>query len=372
MKTPRISFIDGLKGLCGIWICIFHYILGFRCAGYIGWESGIPEAEKASYYFANFPFSILSNGSFPLYIFFALLAFVPALKYFETRDDACLKKQAVQHYFRLMPLVLVCTILGWLMFRFGLYANQELAVATQNNWLSKCCAAPISFLYALKEGLWLSLLSGTHLSNNALWCMDVIFYGALLTYAFLALFGTLKKRTVMYFALFLVTFIAPAYTAFLAGIVAADIMNTRRTSPHRESLGLFFVVLGLVIGNFPEVLLPSRLPILSVYGIGAFFLLAGCVQSGIVQKLLSTRWLTYAGKITFALILIHFPILMSFSAWLFMYVRDKNLPLPAQHAITLVATIPFVLLAAILFEKYVARNALKLSHRAVAFFNPET
>ena len=48
--AKRIIYIDGLKGLCGIWVCLFHYLLAFASFGYIGWESGVADADKAAYY----------------------------------------------------------------------------------------------------------------------------------------------------------------------------------------------------------------------------------------------------------------------------------------------------------------------------------
>ena len=93
--AKRIIYIDGLKGLCGIWVCLFHYLLAFASFGYIGWESGVADADKAAYYFRYFPYSILTNGSFPLYIFFALIGFIPALHFFQTGSADGIRRQAV-------------------------------------------------------------------------------------------------------------------------------------------------------------------------------------------------------------------------------------------------------------------------------------
>ncbi|WP_133245162.1 hypothetical protein [Victivallis vadensis] len=110
--AKRIIYIDGLKGLCGIWVCLFHYLLAFASFGYIGWESGVADADKAAYYFRYFPYSILTNGSFPLYIFFALIGFIPALHFFQTGSADGIRRQAVMRYFRLMPPVLACALIA--------------------------------------------------------------------------------------------------------------------------------------------------------------------------------------------------------------------------------------------------------------------
>lgn len=70
----HIPYIDGLKGLCGIWICLFHYLLAFAPFGFI--------------------------------------AFLPSLRFFQTGNVASIKRQACIRYFRLMPPVLACTLLA--------------------------------------------------------------------------------------------------------------------------------------------------------------------------------------------------------------------------------------------------------------------
>ena len=68
----RLNYIDGLKGWCALSVCILHFLLMFIINGYIGWKC-LPEAALNSYeyYFRWFPYSIIINNSFPLYIFFS-------------------------------------------------------------------------------------------------------------------------------------------------------------------------------------------------------------------------------------------------------------------------------------------------------------
>ena len=75
--------IDGLKGICCICICILHFLLMFIPKGYIGWVCSAEASENPfDFYFADFPFSIFTNGSFALYVFMALISFIPAYSFF--------------------------------------------------------------------------------------------------------------------------------------------------------------------------------------------------------------------------------------------------------------------------------------------------
>ena len=119
MKNGRIESIDGLKGICGIWVVVFHYLLAYASFGYIGWESGVAAADRSEYYFRYFPYSILSNGSWPLYIFFAIIAFIPAYICFRKETFDNLGRQTVIRYFRLLFPTAGCILFSLLVWKSG-------------------------------------------------------------------------------------------------------------------------------------------------------------------------------------------------------------------------------------------------------------
>lgn len=361
--TNRIKYIDGLKGLCGIWICVFHYILAFIPLGYIGWQSGVADENRASVYFHYFPFSILSNGSFPLYIFFALIAFVPALRYFTTGEEQGIKRQAVQRYFRFMPPILVCVLSAYAVYACHLFYNQQLAIDANSNWDKAFYPSTISWMGAVKAGFYGSIFQGNSDYCSPLWCMNIIFLGSYIVYAVLLFFGDLKNRYIVYVLLFLLSLTIPIYTSFLLGIVAADIAAHASTiKGDNLKLGLGLILAGLIIGNFPEVLLaPFGISVYTAYGIGSFSLILGCSTATKITTILSARWLCYAGRISFSLILVHFTIMMSFSAGLFHYCKAHDIPDALNILLTWIAAIPAILITSMLFEKFIERPTGALS-----------
>lgn len=107
----RIQYIDAIKGISGIWVTFFHYVLAFFPIGYVGWGSGVGDSDRAARFFSAFPVSAFTNSSFPLYTFFALISFTLAAAYFGGGSGESVKRQAVKRYFRLMPPVLACTMI---------------------------------------------------------------------------------------------------------------------------------------------------------------------------------------------------------------------------------------------------------------------
>lgn len=363
MEKERIDYIDGIKGLCGIWIVLFHYLLAFAPFGFIGWCSGIKSSECFSYYFQNFPYSILTNCSFPLYLFFAIISFLPAIKFFKEGKNQSIKKQAVVRYFRFAPLIVATALIGYIIYALNLYENKQVGLLLNNSWISAFNTTSLSFKGAIANGLWKAIIFGESDYCSVLWCMNIIFWGSYISYAIILLFGSMKRRWIIYTALFLLTFIYPKYTAFLAGIVAADfIANRNKVHKRCEWKGLLLIFLGLIVGIFPKVCLNNIIEIYTLYGISSLFFLVGCYESKIIQKILSLSWITRVGRISFSLILIHFMVLISFSSWLFVKVYSLNSSYPTALILVILTAIPVNWIAAIIFNKLVEKPTNKLSH----------
>ena len=62
------------------------------------------------------------------------------------------------------------------------------------------------------------------------WVMGYIFIGSFLSYGILLLFGKMKNRIPAYIGIFVFFFVFDQmYLCFLAGIIAADIVKSRRS-----------------------------------------------------------------------------------------------------------------------------------------------
>lgn len=190
--------------------------------------------------------------------------------------------------------------------------------------------------------------------------MNVILFGSYLSYGVLLFFAPLRRRFWIYALLFLLSLSAPMYTAFLGGIVAADLLAHRVPALRGRRNGNLLALSGLIIGNFPPVLLPFGLTELTLYGVGAFLLFLGCARSARLRHWLSHPWLVRAGQLSFAMVLMHFAILMSFSAWFFLALHNKGMSYAPALALTLLTAIPVNAVFAILFERYIERPTTRL------------
>ena len=312
----RLNYVDGLKGWCALSVCIFHILLMFVIGGFIGWKC-LPEAtlNPFEYYFKWFPYSILTNNSFPLYIFFALISFIVSYTFLKNRNEDKLKQKVVMRYFRFAPLVLIACFVAYLLLVFKLCPLEEFYNITGNTWGLARLDENYTFLDVLKIGLFTSFFEGTQLVSP-FWCLHYIFLGSMLSFIMMLLYDKIDNK-IFFFgsAIVLFYFVDQNYLAFIIGIVAGCIANKEFSLSKIK--GLLLVIIGCILGLFPPVLLPSFINVATFYALGAGFIIVGthCCFSN--NRLLCNKFIEFLGKESLALIVWQFLIMQSLNVFLY-------------------------------------------------------
>jgi peptidoglycan/LPS O-acetylase OafA/YrhL len=167
------------------------------------------------------------------------------------------------------------------------------------------------------------------LLNNALWTMKVEFLGSMLVFGFLALFGKLRWRWVVYVVLAMMLW-KTYYLAFVLGIALCDV-HARKWSPAKLAWPVVAVLMaaGLMLGAAPipgeveTIYSGLRIPGLDAYGVfilihivGAVMLLGAVIYSPVLRVVFASRGLRYLGKISFSLYLLHVLVLGSVASYM--------------------------------------------------------
>lgn len=119
----------------------------------------------------------------------------------------------------------------------------------------------------------------------------------------------------------------------------------------------------MAIGNLiPSVCMPTFIHISIVYAVGNFLFLLGISYCENVRRFFEKEILCKVGRYSFPLILIHFPIMMSFSAWLFVELREANLSFIASLIISWSCSLPILFVGVYLFYKFVEVPSEKLAN----------
>lgn len=370
--TKRIGSIDGLKGLAALWILSFHFLLAFAPYGHVGFGSGIDRADALHCFMSYYPYSCLVQAPLALYLFFALIAYIPTLRYLKKGNEAFITKQAVTRYFRLVPATLAGAVLGYAAFAFfGSYhvaLVESLRPITGAHWLGTLIYPDLTWSEALRDGLYGALFFGVAHTNSVLWCMPLVFIGSYLTYAVLLMFGKLRRRWLIDAVLFGLSFFFPPAAVFLAGIAAADFSRNARPGEHNKLIVALLLLLGLFCGFYPHVLLPAWLSKHTLLAIAAFLFLMGFARSRLMMVLTDNRFFRYLGAISFGVLLVQFPMLLTFSARLYLLLTDSGVSYPEATALTYAASLPVVLVSGVLFYQCIERPIGTLCNRVFAFF----
>lgn len=367
-SSQRLAAIDGLKGIAGVLIVAAHYLYTFAPFGKIGWGTGVTTENAAAVYMKYYPYSALLDFS-PLPIFYTVIAFIPALKFFQDGDDEFLRKQALLRYFRLAPLTITCAVFSYALFALGLSHHIDVYELLNNNWIkASAYTDATSFSGAVWNGLFEVFVDSNKSGYcNVLWCMPFILTGSYFTYAVLLIFGRMKHRALIYAALYGLCFFAPPCTVFLAGVAAADIYAHQKThdNPKTAAFCGFMLLLGVF---FPTIRYPAGVPEYMVTAFIMLFLLGACLQSDAVRRALSARCLTQAGKRSFCLVLAHFPIMTSFSCWEFAALHNTGVSYGVNLTLTFVCAVPCIWAATEAFYRLVEIPTAKATAKIYAYF----
>jgi peptidoglycan/LPS O-acetylase OafA/YrhL len=339
----RLNYIDGLKGWCAVSVCILHFLLMFAVGGYIGWKC-LPEAvsDPFTYYFKWFPYSILSNNSFPLYIFFALIAFIVSHTFLQNKNEDKLKQKIVLRYFRFLPLVLVACFVAYLLLAFKLCPLQAFYDITGNTWGYARLEESYSLFDMLKIGFFTAFFEGTQLVSP-FWCLHYIFLGSILSFLMMLLYTKVNNKAFLFGAAMLFLYFTDQnYLAFIIGLIAGVVANNEYSV--RKAIGVLLVAVGCVLGLFPPVLLPGFLNIVTFYALGAGFVIVGVHFCFRDHRLLCNKFAKFLGKESLALIVWQFLVMQSLNIFLYNCFYSAGMDEPINIALNFAVNMGFSLL----------------------------
>jgi peptidoglycan/LPS O-acetylase OafA/YrhL len=377
-KAERFMELEGLRGLAAIVVVIFHAILMFYPGIFYGSEAYSPPVVQNMRFEDNLygnPVMGLFTGSFSVAIFFVLSGFVLSVGFLKKRDTEIIRRLAIKRYARLMLPALVSILFCYIVIKVGFGAARgETSIITHSNWLAGLWLQIPSLLDAITQGVYGVFADGTSTYNPVLWTIKYEFIGSFIVFGIALLFSASKYRWIVYLFLSLV-FISTWYLGFVIGMALADAYvnyNKRLRSIPAWVLGIGLLV-GVGLGAFPPtnldgtvykwILLPGMTQVqnISFYlTLAATLVILGVLLLPRMNSFFSQSKIAFLGKYTFALYLVHMPILFSLGTTVFIGVYTGN----NFHAAALVAaTVAFLAIVPIayLFERYVDAPSIRLS-----------
>jgi peptidoglycan/LPS O-acetylase OafA/YrhL len=309
-------------------------------------------------YFANI-LPLGADGNLAVYIFFVVSGFALSIQFIKNHDRVYLLQATIRRYFRLMPPIFFSSLFSYFLLYYGQYKNQQLSRLLHSRWLGFFFDFSPSLLDFFRFSLFDVFFSYNEaLSyNGVLWTMSYEYYGSILIFATLAIFGRHKVRIVAYFVLSIFFFKTP-YLAFIIGMFLAEIYQKQiwfSFFQKNTTYALIPFVIGLAANLFSmKIVRTSHI----LTGISAIFVFSTMVP-GLIRSFMETSFSRFLGKLSFPIYLIHLPIILSFSCSI-IYSRGNGWMISTMTGIV---TYMVVLYCAMIFYRIVEQPSISISNK---------
>jgi len=372
----KIRYLDGLRGLAAFEVVFHHFILAFYPALFSG--PGIPTHLPAGQevFVSGSILNLLYDGNFAVCIFFVLSGFVLSHKFFLDKDHEIITASAVKRYVRLVIPVAFSIFCAYILMKFSLFYNQDAGIVSGSGWLQGAWTFTPNFWDALNQTFVGTFFSNVFTYNTTLWTIAVEFLGSFLVFAFLAVFGKAQNRHMAYLFLGIV-FFQTYYLAFILGMLLSDLMAHKNSIvaeiDRNKFLRTGLLLLGLFLGSYPSgrevtgtmyafMYIPWAADSQIIYHVlGSFLVILVLLDSKRMQKFFALRYLLFLGEISFAMYLLHFIILGSFSSFVFLRL-EPVMSYAGAVASSFVLSVALIFAASYAMYRLVDKQAVRLSH----------
>ena len=342
----RLNYVNGLKGIGCVLVSVGHMAAILLPSLYFG--AGCENHTRFEPFIYETPLNMLFNSSSALMCFLLLSGFVIPLKKYNKGEGISVLNKWIEKYFRFMPMALIGILFGWFIMKLGLvysykmmdlsysysyasiYNNFEPAGLFEINgpifegiirvfWLNSQINSPLGTLKYIWQYSFLLLIFAKWVTD---WkCRDCI-YGITIISCFYV--GQLYKYEIFYLG------------AMLLGMWVCDGLFNPKRKKHLDkipqSAAMFFLGIGLILLSVP-VANPlngiyrwvSDVPINHTlyWIIGWALIVLAIANLSFLQKMLSSSILLKLGKVSFAYFAVHWPIIISFSCILTLFMYNK-------------------------------------------------
>ncbi|PIF21360.1 acyltransferase family protein [Candidatus Pantoea floridensis] len=357
---------DGLRGVASLSVFLCHFLISFYP---LGFDKIYP---NSAFDYANdgiiskilrLPLlSVFWNGTLAVSIFFVLSGYVLTKSFYETNESSILKSRIAKRYFRFCIPVLMSVLLSWVIIESGAGYWKDAAQISGSKWLGSFWNFEPSLIYALKDGLFDSIFLGHSIYTPTLWTMRIEIIGSFIVLSYVGLInkGIAEVIFLIISSLFICVIAsdsAPYYLAFIAGFY----INKCRMEIS-GSVKIIIILISIYLGSYDHTNNYSW--IRSLFGDSIFtrnlmsvvsgFLIVFLMANGVMRTFFESKPMKYLGRISFSIYLVHFPIILSLSSFLYVkshFIDKTPLLIFGIFIITLVAVIFFAHIFMKLFDE---------------------
>ncbi|MBP9068639.1 MAG: acyltransferase [Bacteroidia bacterium] len=356
-----------MRGILAFIVVIHHFVLLFYPKLYYGsyyltdYET---DPHSMGLLIANTPLNIFMNGNWAVCMFLLLSGFVLSLRYNATNDITIIQDSFFKRYFRLTIPILGTVLLVYVLHRSGLFKSAHYPrTVTEFSFGKDLFTNNLSFLNVIKMALVDVPLYGNNTYVPVFWTMDIELVGVLLLFAFLMLTHQLKHKTILYvlFIAFLIYIQKTYYVLIFVGSLFALHQDLIERYSSKKIVFILIFLIGLFLSGIPNLadngmkhtwyaftIGWSKNMYMYVHFLSCALMFLALLVFVKIQRVFSSKSILFLGDISYAMYLIHLPIL---------FIVGSNIMLSSKGA-----THPFMLfiycLTAVIICSYLFYRAI--------------
>lgn len=371
-NNTRIEWLDGLKGIACILIFIHHFCLAFYPAIHYG-NNVSSKLNGIDTFLSTSPLSVILNGNFLVCLFCIISGIVISIQIISIKDKEKTSEVIFKRYFRLMIPLFPIGILVYLMLRFNLFSNIELANYTNSPWLGQYYNNSISFIETLKLIFIDTWFYGSDILSNAYWMLSQLFYGTFLSIILSMISWKYGKHTwIIYLILALFLINNTLAASFVLGTLIAWLYKKKLIIPNKY-IGFISLLIGTFLGGYPSGIIPNNIysflnfeTYVTWHIIGAFLTIYGIWNINLLQRILSHNIFQKLGSVSYSLYLIHIPLLFSITT--FIFIKIINIGYFYSTLITFILSIIILIIISYFYNKYIEKISLFIQNKFLNYF----
>lgn len=389
MRGHQYQFSDGLRGLAAIQVVLLHYASVFLP---VFAHEGSTPAYQAEQWLSKSPLFFLIDGGTAVCIFFAISGFVLASSF--QKSPIKVLPAIARRTTRLFVPVAIAACFAWALLSLMPGYGARIASITHSDFSARLYQEPMNVLGLLRDVVanslfigykatsifdsfgWMPVAQPSASTNPPFWTLHIEFWGSMLVLGLAYLRQRLPRALfVMALAVSVLIVGTSWYALFLLGFVL-NLLNRKlqTTSFIASVLGVAAVLWGVFVGYSKGSQPINDLYLfLNGFVVGKAFnpftfqstaagalIFTGVLLNGPMRRCLASRPCTFLGRLSFGMYLLHFPVLFTVGAIIFLRTLSHGYSV-AMVAATVVGVVTTGALA-YAFDRWIDRRAIQLSH----------
>ena len=321
----RLKSIEGIRGIATLMVFFSHFAVMFYPAFYWGGTER-SHCNDFDIWIGQTPISFFLNGNSGVMIFLILTGFGTYMLCCKSMKD-CARYISLR-YFKLFILTFIASASVWLLFKWDLVFALDIDEELLTPWFGNWNPMEDSYFSLVLQNPLESLAT----YNGVLWTMKYMFVGTIVSVVMYLLSVNCAKPYLVYFLsiVVLVNMKETYYIPCVLGVFLADVYNNNKSKRINLPWGIVLAVLGIYLCAYPTGMEPT-LPIYSflpyeychyyhILGAGSLVYISlfwpFCVQ------FLEKKFFQIFGKHSMSIYVLHYGIIISFSAYLYTKLCD--------------------------------------------------